>query len=190
MERLVELADGFSSFSTTTKRVNEQVPTETTSAENRLAQPDKTESVIELAKDSADILLASNGNLLQSLLLEEGALAASARTKDLMKSAFVDTPALVRQSLPFGDLLPRLPFEQQVEPFVEKSQTEQRAQLLAEKLLAASQVGEASSPPQPGSALDAIRSLDPEQTALVLRELRENLPKYAPLIQQLSLIHI
>lgn len=184
-DRLVELAEGFSSFSTTTKRVNEEVPVSI--VDDGAGSSEQTETVIDLAKDSAEIILSSDGNLLQSLLLEEGALATSAGTKDFVKAALLETPERVRSTLPFGDLLPKLPFEEQVQPFLEKSATEERAQLLAEKLLEAIQTSDGRSlSPSSGSALETLRSLDAEQAALVLRELRQNLPKYVPLVQQLG----
>jgi hypothetical protein len=51
----------------------------------------EAESSITLAKDSADILLASEGNLLQNLLIEESTLAISARFKDQIRVTFIDS---------------------------------------------------------------------------------------------------
>jgi hypothetical protein len=61
----------------------------------------------------------------QSLLVEEGALATSARVKDGMKTLFVDAPQEgFRDSLPFWvrGLLPPLPFEGVVKPFVKNTE--------------------------------------------------------------------
>jgi hypothetical protein len=155
------------------------------------------EATITLTKDSADILLAPEGNLVQNLLVEEGALAASARLKDRVRDALVDGPQRFRESLPFGvgSFLPPLPFEQIIAPFVEKTEKEIRAQQLAEKI--ASLVPQSlDRPPSAIAAADdtsaittvmsSLRELEPEQAALVLKELRENLPRYAPLMGQLG----
>jgi hypothetical protein len=217
VERIRDLADGFSSYTTTTK-TNQQakVPegeivlvggdvekiSRSRDRKNRMIE---AESSITLAKDSADILLAPEGNLLQNLLIEESALAVSARFKDRVRM-FVDGPKLFRDSLPFGvgSLLPQLPFEDQVEPFIRKTKGEIKAQELAEKLLTlVPRQGSASKgnlPPIAGTAsingetssetssavVKTLRNLEPEQAALVIKELRENLPKYSPLITQLG----
>ena len=83
----------------------------------------EAESSITLAKDSADILFAPEGNLLQNLLIEESALAISAQFKDQVRVTFFDGPKLFRDSLPFGvgSFLPPLPFEEQMEPFIRKT---------------------------------------------------------------------
>ena len=214
VERIRDLADGFSSYTTTTKTINNKASThegeivlvggdsEKTRARDRKNRMIEAESSITLAKDSADILLAPDGNLLQNLLIEESALAISARFKDQVRVTFVDGPQIFRDSLPFGvgSFLPPLPFEEQVEPFIRKTKEEMKAQVLAEKLLTlvprqkpapkgslpptasiASINGESTSAP-----VQSLRSLKPEQAALVIKELRENLPKYSPLITQLG----
>jgi len=211
IERLTDLADGFSSYTTTTKTINQQAKghagelilssggveriSKSQDRKNRMVE---AESTLTLAKDSADILLAKEGNLLQNLLIEESALAASARIKDSVRTTFVDRPKHFRDSLPFGmgSFLPPLPFEDQVEPFIRKTKQEVKAQELAEKLLkllpqskggnpglvTATPVSDESS----SSAIQALRALEPEQAALVVKELRENVPKYAPLLRQLG----
>jgi hypothetical protein len=202
--RLTDLADGFSSYTTTSKIINEQVNRGRAEAEigkprieadqrttlerkNRLIE---TESAITLAKDSADILLAPEGNLLQNLLIEETARAASASVKDTVRSTFVDGPRLFRESLPFriGTILPSLPFEGLVAPFVQKTTEEVQAQELAEKLLALVPPTEPNDSISDGAMLfqQSLQELDAEQAALVVREIRMNLPKYAPLVGQLS----
>jgi hypothetical protein len=221
VERIRDLADGFSSYTTTTKTVNSQAKAnagemvlaggdsseKSRSRKNRMIE---AESSITLAKDSADILFAPEGNLLQSLLIEESALAISAQFKDQVRVTFVDGPKLFRDSLPFGvgSFLPQLPFEEQVEPFLRKTKEEIKAQVLAEKLLTlVPRQGSApkANPPliastasingapitstavESTSALvQTLRSLEPEQAALVIKELRENIPKYSPLITQLG----
>jgi hypothetical protein len=214
VERIRDLADGFSSYTTTTKTINNQDnspkgeivlaggDSEKTRSRDRKNRMIEAESSITLAKDSADILLAPEGNLLQNLLIEESALAISARFKDQVRVTFVDGPKLFRDSLPFGvgSFLPPLPFEEQVEPFIRKTKEETKAQVLAEKLLTLvprqGNAPKSNLPPIASTAsingestsalVQTLRSLEPEQAALVIKELRENLPKYSPLITQLG----
>jgi hypothetical protein len=206
VERLSDLADGFSSYTTTTKTINKQAGArageivltsgrkeKVSSALERKKRMVDAEAAITLAKDSADILLAPEGNLVQNLFIEEGALAASAQFKDVIRRTLVDGPKQLRSVLPFGDILPELPFEHQVEPFVRKTAQEVKAQQLAEKLTHL-----AIRPPSNSKAevldreaaatafVDSFRDLDPEQAALVLKELRENLPRYAPNVSKLN----
>lgn len=103
----------------------------------------------------------------------------------------MEGPQLFRDSLPLGlgSLLPPLPFEDQVKPFVQKSHAEIKAQQLADKLsdLIASRSmrsGEATEPRM--EFVQNLRELEPEQAALVLKEMRENLPRYAPLVGRLG----
>eukprot|EP00977_Amphora_coffeiformis_P002907 scaffold561_cov162-Amphora_coffeaeformis.AAC.8 len=200
VNRLADLADGFSSYTSTTKSVNERasnlealVPatggTRRLSDIERKAKHTKAEAAITLAKDSADILLNPEGNLVQSLIVGESVLAASARAKDTLRS-IVTGPEKFRESLPMGmgALLPPLPFEnhvrKHVEPFVELTAEERKALELA------SSIGEVIAFKSHASRRERealvtkfirdLRNMDPEQAALVVRELRENLPKYAP----------
>lgn len=212
VKRLSDLADGFTTYTTTTKTINKQAAAKggeviltsgqvekVSKEEERKQKMVEAEAAITLAKDSADILLAPEGNLVQTLLIEEGALAASARFKDAMKRTFVDAPKSFRDKLPFGAFLPPLPFEHQVAPFVRKSPEELKAQELAEKLVQIAPKSASLSPSSPpmsasgsgdSKALPAfvarLRQLDPEQAALVLKELRENLPKYGPMMGKLG----
>jgi hypothetical protein len=209
VKRLTDLADGFTSYTTTTKTINQQAPAQNgeivltsggvekvSKEKERKKRMVEAEATITLAKDSADILLAPGGNLVQDLLVEESALAASAQFKDVVRRALVDGPQQFRDSLPLGvgSLLPPLPFEDQLTPFVRKSPQEEQAQGLAEKLSTLVPVS-SSTEPQQGIGADAVaisqvvdilRGLDAEQAALVLKELRENLPKYGPLVKQLG----
>ena len=179
----------------------------------------EAEAAITLAKDSADILLAPEGNLVQSLIVEEGALAASAQFKDTLRDTLVDGPQRVRDSLPLGlgNALPPLPFENNVKPFLRKTEGEEKAQKLVGKIstllpqppligpnrgdsnksVITSNNGSSSGdngtdnangfdPAAALASLEQLQNLDPEQTALVAKELRENLPKYAPLVQKLG----
>lgn len=199
VNRLTDLAGGFSSYTTTTKTVNAQdrpealIPasggTQRLSDVQRKAKRAEAEAAITLAKDSADILLNPKGNLVQSLLVEESVLAASARFKDGLRSA-VTGPEKFRKSLPLGigAFLPPLPLEnhvrRQIEPFIEKTMAEEKAQELAKK------IGDLVASKSPANRREAqlifnkfmadLRETDPEQAALVLRELRSSLPKYVP----------
>lgn len=205
VERLADLADGFSSYTRTTKTINEQAPAHAgelilssgavepiSKRKDRKDKLIETEAAILLAKDSADILLAEDGNIVQSILVEESALATSARFKDSARDVLVDAPKAFRKSLPFGvgSFLPPLPFEQ-LEPFFQKTEQEVKAQNLARKL--ASIATQSTSEPRSESTGEAIsvvmsslRELEPEQAALVLREIRENAPRYASLAGRLG----
>jgi hypothetical protein len=160
-----------------------------------------TAAAITLAKDSADIILAPDGNLIQNLLVEEGALATSAQVKDAVRRTMVDGPRHFRESLPFGvgTYLPQLLFESQLGSMLRKTPQEIQAQKLTEKILAISasrspkQSGKLSfSSPAPGDRdprsvlVDSLRELDAEEAALVLKELRENLAVYTPLMGRLG----
>lgn len=161
---------------------------------------DETEATLTLAKDSADILLSPKGSLVQTLLLEESVRATSAQVKDNLRTVLVDGPQQFRDSLPFGagSFLPPLPFEDQVKPFVSKSADEEKAQRLAEKLLSLASKqqldrlqggngaltngagSDTTTPPPAVSAL--LEDLEPEQLAILSRELRESAPQYLPLV--------
>jgi predicted unusual protein kinase regulating ubiquinone biosynthesis (AarF/ABC1/UbiB family) len=210
VDRLSDLADGFSSYTTTTKSVNQQAKAhagelilangDVEKISKRKDRKDKlmdTEAAITLAKDSADILLARDGNLVQNLIIEESALAASAQFKDTVRTTFVEGPQRFRESLPLGvgSFLPPLPFEGLLEPFVRKTEQEVKAQALAAKIsqIAASpsrteahKEGNARNGEATNAILQSLRELEPEQAALVLKELRENVPKYGPLVGQLG----
>jgi len=217
VDKLSELADGFSSYTTTTKTINQQAKAKsgevilTNGERRRIAREEdrkqklvEAEAAITLAKDSADILLAPEGNLVQSVLLEEGALAASAKFKDTVRDALVEGPKKFRKSLPLGvgNFLPPLPFEK-VEPFLQKTTQEEKAQAFAEKLstFAVSTRDKKANDRRRASFLKSVggnttvaisdfvqtlRGMNAEQAALVLKELRENFPKYAPLMGKMN----
>jgi hypothetical protein len=216
-KRLVDLADGFSTYATTSKTANQldtqtsdslmlapngntlinntQRPTTVAERKNKLAA---TEATVTLAKDSADILLSREGSLVQTLLLEESVRATSAQVKDDVRNLLVDGPRRFRESVPFGALLPPLPFEEQLSPFVGKTEEEIRAQQLAKKLISLVSQQQRhrirgpgnSNEPVNGSPLStppaALRALigdvEPEQLAILSRELRMSAPKYLPLV--------
>ena len=214
VKRLTDLADGFTSYTTTTKTINQQANSHTGEVilssgnvekvsrdRERKNKMIEAEATITLAKDSADILLNPDGNLVQNLLVEEGALAASARFKDTIRVGLVEGPQRFRDALPFGagSMLPPLPFETQFAPFLIKTEKEIRAQQLAEKVanFVASSGGvghdkvgvgveRGINPDATAAVMETLRGLEPEQAALVLKEMRENLPKYAPLLGQLG----
>jgi len=213
-DRLTDLASGFSTYTTTTKSINsvsndnvaeqhEKVlspvtGSSSTTKKNAIAD---TEAAVTLAKDSADILLSPDGNLVQDIIVAEGTAAASAQIKDTLRDILLDGPNRIRSSLPFGNLLPKPP-EEEVSPFLKKTEEEERAQLLLGKIgslapslptpslpnglpLVGEQNGvdEMNNDSGPFVNLD---DLDPEQLALLSKELRENVPKYAPLVWQLG----
>jgi hypothetical protein len=192
--RLGELADGFSTYTTTTKTTNAINATAMQTedqAHNTKAKVVEAEAAITLAKDSADVLLDPKGNVLQNLLIEESALAASARVKDQMKDTFIDAPQRFRDSLPFGvgGFLPPLPFEGAVAPYVRKTETELKAQSLLEKLgqlVQSNGGGKLQQSVDPQALNTLVSDLEPEQAALIVKELRENLPKYTGLVGQLG----
>jgi len=176
-----------------TDRVN-PVRRQTEDRDARIAQ---AEAALTLAKDSADILLAADGNLVQNILIDESALAASANVKDVLRNTLVDGPKRFRESLPvIGSILPPLPLEKGVAPFLKKSKQEENAQDLMGKISA---FIPRPSPPAfsggwtvdgipiaKGSSSPAVSGIDPEQAAVFAKEVRENLPKYAPLVGQLG----
>jgi predicted unusual protein kinase regulating ubiquinone biosynthesis (AarF/ABC1/UbiB family) len=217
LNRLGQLANGFSMYTATTKSakvVDVQVVSDKRSHERRI----EAETAITLAKDSADVLLDPAGNLVQNLLMEEGALAASAQFKDEMKRLFVDAPQRFRDSLPLGMglLLPKLPIEDSIQPFIRKTATEEKAFLLVEKLrliiaersiefqskhgfagvgdviggmgdvthqIVAFHNGAAAAAMDIPSSVNAlVNDIEPEQAALIVKELRDNLPKYSYLL--------
>ena len=191
VDRIGDIVDGFSSFTTTTKSLKMKEGNE----EKKKVETDKTaeaEATITLVKDSADILLDPRGNLVQSLLVEESAAAASAQFKDSVRETLVDAPQRFRDSLPLGvgGFLPPLPFEAAVAPFVKKTESEEKAQKLVSKLGALASKSQHSRNGE--STLDAtsineiVGDLEPEQAAFLAKEFRENLPKYAPLLGQLG----
>jgi len=190
-ERLSDLADGFAKYTTNTKSI-ETTSTEAGNSKNVLAD---TEAAITLAKDASDILLAKDGNMVQNLLVEESVLATSANVKDALRDTLIDGPRRFRDALPLGlgRVLPILPIEGGIEPFLRKTESEEQAQALVGKF--SSFFPQQVAPSLTGTIMvdggvptQAARSLqfDPEQAALVMKELRENVPLYAPLVGQLG----
>ncbi|GAX11271.1 hypothetical protein FisN_7Lh370 [Fistulifera solaris] len=158
-KRLQDLAQGITSYkATNTKTVN-------TSAK------DNTAATIALLKDGADILLNPQGNLLQTILLEEGALAASAQVKDLLQQNLL-LPSRVRELLSLPKEI-ELPLEKPLQRLLQKTPSEEQAQTLASTLF---EMAQEQQPPLSSTP----RSLELEQTALILKELRESAPKYVP----------
>lgn len=214
MHRVSDLADGFSRYTTTTKSVNQEIKERNAGIEivvndpnvvdpikrkyaDRDAKIAQAEAALTLAKDSADILLAADGNLVQNILIDESALATSANVKDVLRNSLVDGPKRFRESLPLvGSILPPSPFETGIAPFLKKTKQEEKAQELIEKISAS--IPRPSPPTFHGlTTIDGVpfatesrsqdgASIDPEQVAMVAKEIRENLPKYAPLIGQLG----
>lgn len=216
VERLTDLAGGFSTYTTTQKVINSRNTngngahntneSNTNTVERRPSSKERladTEAAITLAKDGAEILLNPKGNFVQNLLVDETAAAASAQIKDTLKNVLLDNPYRIKDNLPLnlGNFLP-VPLEKELAPFFEKSEGEIKAQALLNKVTAA------TAPSLPNISLPDFdgatntndgdvsvngattngseNDLDPEQLAVISRELRENLPKYAPLLGQLG----
>lgn len=143
-DRLIDLADGFTTYTKATKIVDENtLDTEKRKGSVRLGEKAKreasvaeAEAALTLAKDSADILLAPEGNLVQNLLVEESALATSAQVKDAISATLIDGPQRFRESLPLGigAVLPKLPLENDVKLFLKKTENELNAQNLVGKI--------------------------------------------------------
>lgn len=145
-ERWLDLAQGFSTYTATTNDAN-------------------SNSMVTLAKESADIVLADN-SMVQRLLLEESTLATSAQVKDALS---------------------RLPGATFIDAFLQKSPSEEKAQQLLNKLLAASAPnGDSSSTTTSPTPQELVSSLEAEQVAMIVKELREGIPKYGPKLGQLG----
>jgi hypothetical protein len=219
LNRLGQLANGISTYTATTKSASKVVDVQMVSGKRPHDRRIEAETAITLAKDSADVFLDPTGNLVQNLLMEEGALAASAQFKDEMKRLFVDTPQQFRDSLPLG----KLPIEDSIQPFIRKTATEEKAYALVEKLrlmiversneFRSKQFGfatmgdmidgisdvtthqeahihyrptTASAMDIPSSVTALVNDIEPEQAALIVKELRDNLPKYSYLLELLG----
>ena len=203
--RISELAEGFTKYTTTTKIVSQGKDVGGNvnlvaigsggdqAGNNGNASRPSTEAAITLAKDSADILLAPEGNLVQNLIVEESATALSAQVKDTLREVLLDNPERIRSSLPLGlgNFLPKGPVEQ-LEPFLTKSQREEKVQALAQKLSSLASLPN-NTPPTASQLGDALRSFDsndrnanivenmsPEEIAMLWKAIRENIPVYAP----------
>ena len=178
--RLSDLADGFTSYTKATKTVVEN----TTSA--GLRDKAETQASITLVKDSADLLLAPSGNLVQNLLISESTLATSATIKDALRSFIIDGPESFKDSLPLniGSFLPIPPFLNEIRPFLDKTTEEIKAQELLSKLstMIDRSSADSMSSDQSAQISSFLKGLAPEEVALIVRELRTNLPKYGPLL--------
>lgn len=214
-QRVSDLADGFSRYTTTSKSINQEMEERNAGVELMVNDPNvvdpvrrrhrdrdqrlaEAEATLTLAKDSADILLAADGNLVQNILIDESALAASANVKDVLRNALVDGPKRFRDTLPvIGSILPPLPLEKGIAPFLKKTTQEEKAQDLVGRI---SHSIPHPSPPALliGSSVDVVTvtdssvpspadsNVDLEQTAIVVKGVRENLPVYAPLVGRLG----
>lgn len=200
--RISELADGFTKYTTTTKIVSqgkdagEDVNLNSGIEDNNQNRP-SAEATITLAKDSADILLAPKGNLVQNLIVEESATALSAQVKDTLREVLLDNPERIRASLPLGlgNLLPKGPVEQ-IKPFLTKSHREEKVQVLAEKLSGMASFPEPPTASQLGemirsfdtndSSANAVENMSPEEIATLWKAIRENAPVYAPRVASLG----
>ena len=173
-KRLTDLADGITSYVSSTKGA-------VTIASNGDLKANfaDAEKSVELVKIGADLILAPNGNVIQNILIDEGVSAINAQLKDSLRLALLDTPTRFRSSLPLnlGNFLPK-PLENEFSPFLKKTDEEVRSQKLLSQVvgLLNTEVNTA----QPTGSSPA--NLNAEQIALILKTVRENSPKYLPLI--------
>ncbi len=146
-----------------------------------------------LAKDSADILLAPEGNLVQNLLVEETATVMNANAKDALREILLDNPERLRNSVPFGlgNFIPKGPVNE-VKKFLNKSEREVQVQILVQRL----PIPKAPSPTELGDLIQSlggsssdvatVSSMNPEEVAILWKSLRENIPMYGPRVAQLG----
>jgi hypothetical protein len=179
-KRLTDFAEGISTYMSTTKGSPLSKP------KTVRATAMNTQDSLELVKLGADIIFSPQGNLIQTILVDEGVSALNAQIKDVMRLALLENPTRFRSNLPLnlGKLLPT-PLEKEFSPFLNKTEDEVRAQHLLSQMVELlnvqakpNQTGESSTEPLSRSAIE----LDPEQIALLSKTVRENFPKYAPLI--------
>jgi hypothetical protein len=88
----------------------------------------EAKATMSLAKAKADIAVSETDNVVQNLFVQESTLVASAQFKDAVRETFVEGPQKLRAILPFGFMLPPLPFEDQVSPFVQETEKKAKAQ--------------------------------------------------------------
>lgn len=172
-DRLVDLSDGLSTFVTTTRTIPQKYE------DKRDKSVADTANAISLVKDTADVLLSSEGNLIQNIFINETASVITASAKDLLQDVLIDRPMELRKQIPF---LPP-PLFGFAKPFFAKTEEEAKAQELAQKLS-----NQLDASPQQEVTLEQMNGIlndvELEQVALVLKELRENLPKYSPLLNK------
>ena len=185
-QRLADLAKGFGTYVNTNQNPSRNSHQ---NASNGLTQSNKnldTAVTLEFLKDGADILLNKDGNLIQNILVQEGAAAFTGRLKDRLRQVLVDEPKRLRETLPLGKIFLPPPLETKL---LDKTFEEERAQDLIEKisvLIVARQGNDSKLSLSTQQLRERLDSVDLEQVALVSKTLRENLPKYLPLILQLS----
>lgn len=190
LEKISDIVDGFTKYTTTTKIISQGQSTEKIVLNESKKQSlySSSEATLTLAKDSAEILLAPKGNLVQNILIEEGATAVNAMMKDNLKQLFVDNPKQLRSNLPFGlgNVLPEGPVDE-LERFFQKSDREIQLQLLIEKLSS-----NVTPPSELGDIVRSLRlqnseslanfveSMNAEQLAMFSKAFRENASLYGP----------
>jgi hypothetical protein len=189
-KRISELADGFTEYTTTTKIVSKGKDTaDSMPGFNGLG----VDAALTLAKDSADILLAPEGNLVQNLLIEESATVVNANAKDALREILLDNPERFRSSLPLGlgNLLPKGPVHE-VEKFLSKSDREVQVQKLVNKIPLPDSPSRAEfvelvrSVGGSNADVDAASGMNAEEVAVLWKSLRENVPLYGPRMAQLG----
>jgi len=188
-EKLSEIADGFTQYTTTTKVISSGGGANDQSSGNNFG----SEATLTLARDSADILLAPEGNLVQNLVVEESATAANANIKDTLREILIKNPERIRSSLPLGigNFLPKGPVKE-VERFLNKSEREVQVQTLLAKFT----LPEAPSPAELGSMIrtmggnsstaSTVEGMNAEEIAVLWKAVRENVPVYGPKVMNLG----
>lgn len=199
-DRLLDLTEGFSTYVATTKTKNirpskiidaglknDEIKKTPRKHKKQIEKElESTAATITLVKDTADVLLAEEGNLLQNILVNETAAIVTASAKDLLRDLLIDRPLEVRKQLPFGDRLPQPMFKERfIKPFLTKTEDEAKAQDLVQRLAPRQQTNERTVP-YDGDINKFLEDVEPEQVALILKELRQNLPRYSPLVSKLS----
>lgn len=191
-KRLTDFAEGISTYISSTQ--GSPSPSLNTSVtkinDNGKIKSQTTQESLELVKLGADIILAPQGNLIQTIIVDEGVSALNAQIKDVLRLALLENPARIRSNLPLnlGNLLP-FPLEREFTPFLSKTDDERRAQNLINQMMELVDI-QGKSARESSQTIPSLSSrgveLDAEQIAILSKAVRENFPKYAPLVAGLG----
>jgi hypothetical protein len=189
-KRLTDFAEGISTYISTTQGSSPSLSTSATKTNNNRKDSQTAQESLELVKLGADIILAPQGNLIQTIIVDEGVSALNAQIKDVLRMALLENPTRIRSNLPLnlGNLLP-FPLEREFTPFLNKTDDEIRAQQLINQMMELVDIqGKStreSSQTMPSLSRRGVE-LDAEQIAILSKAVRENFPKYAPLVAGLG----
>lgn len=194
INRISDLADGFTKYTTTTKLVSQGGSKSTSkNSLNTAGNGFSSDAALTLAKDSADIFFAPEGNLVQNLLIQESANALNANMKDTLRLLLLENPERFRSSLPLGlgNFLPKGPIVE-VERFLNKSEREMQVQALLQKF----SFPEAPPPNElagmirnmggSNAAASSVEGMSNEEVAILWKSIRENVPIYGPRVAKLG----